>query len=210
MSALRKSAFSSSTRCCSPTDRSSMRGVGIDEEPVLHSQCLDAVARGVEVEHGSAAELVAEDDVLRDGEHRDQLEVLVHHADARGDRVGRARELPWVARRARSRPRRAGRARRSRSSAWSCPAPFSPRRQCTSPRCEGEVDLVVGEEAREALGDRARLEHRDARCGSFAARHGAILAYGDADACRTRRARALCVRGPRFSRAVPCASSGVR
>ena len=36
-------------------------GVRIDEEPVLLAQSLMRVARGVEVEHRSAAQLVAED-----------------------------------------------------------------------------------------------------------------------------------------------------
>ena len=59
-------------------------------------------------------------DVLGDGEHRDQHEVLVHHADARGHRVaGPARTSP-AGRRPGSRPRRAGTARRARSSGCSC------------------------------------------------------------------------------------------
>ena len=38
------------------------------------------------------------------------------------------------------------------------PAPFSPSSACTSPLREVEVDVVVGEHAREPLGDPAELE----------------------------------------------------
>ena len=39
------------------------------------------------------------------------------------------------------------------------PAPFSPRRACTSPAAELEVDVVVRDDARERLRDPAHLEH---------------------------------------------------
>ncbi len=42
------------------------------------------------------------------------------------------------------------------------PAPFSPSRACTSPRAQVEVDLVVGDDAGEALDDAPHLD-REAR-----------------------------------------------
>ena len=72
-------------------------GVGVDAEPVLLAELADAATGGVEVEHRPAAQLVAEHDVLGDREHRDQLEVLVHHPDAGGDRIRRAAELHRLA-----------------------------------------------------------------------------------------------------------------
>ena len=56
-------------------------GVGVDAEPVALAELHDPPAGGLEVEHRSAAQLVAQHDVLGDREHRDELEVLVHHAD---------------------------------------------------------------------------------------------------------------------------------
>ena len=66
--------------------------VGVDLEPVLGAELPDASAGATQVERQPLARLVAEDDVLGDREHRDELEVLVHHADARGDGVGGAAE----------------------------------------------------------------------------------------------------------------------
>ena len=173
MSASRNSALSSSTRCCSPTERSSTMASGSTREPVLLAELADAAAGGVEVEHRPAAQLVAEHDVLGDREHRDQLEVLVHHADAaRRSRRHELRELDGLAVERGSRRRRAGRARRSRSSACVLPAPFSPRRQCTSPSVERRSRRRRWRGRRGTLGDAARLEDGTSRRGSVRrARH---------------------------------------
>jgi len=50
-------------------------------------------ARGVDVEPAAGGLLVPEHDVLGDGEHRDQHEVLVDHADPCGHRVTGTREV---------------------------------------------------------------------------------------------------------------------
>ena len=97
MSASRYSALISSTRCCSPTDSVSTTSIGVDLEPVLRAQLADAGAGPVEVEHRAASRLVAQHDVLHDGEHRDELEVLVHHPDPRRDRIPGAAELHGLA-----------------------------------------------------------------------------------------------------------------
>ena len=130
--ASRSSALMISTRCCTPTGRSSTQGVGVDPqaEPLGQLEHLAARAPVAPVEQAEAGSrragppahrLAAERDVLGDGEDRHQHEVLVHHADPGADRVlGRADARP-ACRRPGSRPRRAGSARTGRSSAWSCP-----------------------------------------------------------------------------------------
>ena len=56
-------------------------GVGVDPQAIPVAELADAPPRFVHVEQRPLDELVAEDHVLRHGEHRDQLEMLVHHAD---------------------------------------------------------------------------------------------------------------------------------
>ena len=94
--ASRNSALTSSTRCCWPTDRSCTRASGSTVTP---KSALRAAmrSRGVEVEQGTAAQLVAQHHVLGDRERLHQLEVLVDHADAVGDGVGRAPEAHGLA-----------------------------------------------------------------------------------------------------------------
>ena len=62
-------------------------GVGIDDQPVLLLERSDTAPGFGDVEQSVLGELVAEDHVLGNGEHRDQLEVLVHHADPVVDRI---------------------------------------------------------------------------------------------------------------------------
>ena len=72
-----------STRCCTPTGQVLDQRVGVDVEAEPGGDLAHLRAGGGEVE--AAAELgllVAEHDVLGHGEHRDEHEVLVHHADA--------------------------------------------------------------------------------------------------------------------------------
>ena len=70
-------------------------GIRIDRQPVAVGELLDALARRAAVEDADRARgsglhrLVAEHDVLGDGHHRDEHEVLVHHADPQVDRVVR-------------------------------------------------------------------------------------------------------------------------
>ena len=66
--------------------------VGVDLEPVPLGQLADPLGRLRPVQHAQAAGLLAaQHDVLGDGEHRDQHEVLVHHADAGARSRRRAR-----------------------------------------------------------------------------------------------------------------------
>ena len=61
---------------------------GLDEQPVLLGQLAHALLGAPLVEE-DAGRLLAEHDVLRDGHHGDEHEVLVHHADAGMDGVAR-------------------------------------------------------------------------------------------------------------------------
>ena len=134
--ASRSSALMISTRCCTPTGRSSTSASGSTCRP-YRSESSARRGAPAPVEQPRAgrardrsrpgtagvparAPLVAERDVLGDGEDRHEHEVLVHHADAGRDRVPRRADLRPARRRSGSRPRRAGPARRARSSAWSC------------------------------------------------------------------------------------------
>jgi len=62
--------------------------IGVHLEPVLLTQTEDPLAGPARVEPSATGGLLAQDDVLQDGEVVGQLEVLVHHADAASDRVG--------------------------------------------------------------------------------------------------------------------------
>ncbi len=97
------------------------QGVRVHLQPVPLGQLPDLAAGPPAVEQARAAGgLHAEHDVLRDGEHRHQHEVLVHHADPGADRVLGRPDRDGLAVDAGSLPRRAGPARRGCSSAWSC------------------------------------------------------------------------------------------
>ena len=61
--------------------------VRVDVEPVALGELADRLPRLPHVQHAGGAVLPAEDQVLGHGEHLDQHEVLVHHADAGGDRL---------------------------------------------------------------------------------------------------------------------------
>ena len=94
MSASRKSALRISTRCCWPTEMSWIRASGSMAKPNVRASSCDALPCGRVVEEDAvAARLDGEHDVLGDGHHRDQHEVLVHHADPAADRVARRRHL---------------------------------------------------------------------------------------------------------------------
>ena len=73
------------------------RGVRVDDQAVARRQLAHALARRREIELRVLARLRAEHDVLDDGHHRDQHEVLVHHADAEADGIRRARHLDPLA-----------------------------------------------------------------------------------------------------------------
>ncbi len=69
-------------------------GVGIDLEAEAFAELPDPAARFLSVEEDRVGHrLVAEEDVLGDGEDRDQHEVLVDHVDPASDRVRRTGDV---------------------------------------------------------------------------------------------------------------------
>ena len=68
------------------------------------------------------------------------------------------------------------------------PAPFSPSRAWTSPRREVEVDVVVGDDAGEALDDAAHLDGEHGVAGAARAAAG----HGGGDGARRARPRRAC------------------
>ena len=64
-------------------------GVGPDREAEPLGELADALLRLALVDERALRRLSGEDDVLRHGHHRDEHEVLVHHADPRVDRLAR-------------------------------------------------------------------------------------------------------------------------
>ena len=64
-------------------------GVEVDLQAVFFRELLDLFARFLALDEAELRRLRAEDDVVEHGEHVDELEVLVHHADAeRGGIIG--------------------------------------------------------------------------------------------------------------------------
>ena len=101
--------------------------------------------------------LLAEEDVLGDGQHRDEHEVLVDHADAAGDRVGGSGDLDRLAVEqdlALVRRRQPVEDVHQRRLAGAVLA----EQGVDLARPDVEVDVVVGDDARIALGDAAHLE----------------------------------------------------
>ena len=92
--ASRESALMISTRCCDADRQVFDERVGVDVEPESGRDLADALARGVQIEDAAGlGGLVAQHDVLGDGEDRDEHEVLVHHADAGAHRVAGTLEV---------------------------------------------------------------------------------------------------------------------
>ncbi len=132
--------------------------VRIDREAERRRELADTLRRGVVVQQDAGVlRLLREHDVLRDGHDRDQHEVLVHHPDPELDRIFRRRDrdglpahqdLPRVGRVEPVEDAHEGR----------LAGPVLPQQGVDLAALEVEVDLVVREHAREALGDPAQLE----------------------------------------------------
>ena len=138
---------------------SSIRASRVDREPEALARARAtrcSAPREVE-EHAAVRRLVAEDDVLGDRHHRDQHEVLVHHADPRAIASFGEPRTDRLALAAGSRPRRAGRARRGCSSASTCRR--RSRRAGRGPRpAQVEARCRRSRRPREALRDLPQLE----------------------------------------------------
>ena len=132
-------------------------GARVDGQPESLRQLADLPLGLADVEHRAAARLVREHDVLRDRHHRDEHEVLVHHADPEVDRVARRADLDLVAAQkdlalvGRVEPVEDVHERRLAGSVLAQEGVHLAGRQL-------EVDLVVRDDSREPLGDAAELE----------------------------------------------------
>jgi len=133
-------------------------GVGVDVEAEAARNLAHELARGIEVEQPACLGLlVPEHDVLGDGEHGDEHEVLVHHADAGVHRVAWAGELlhdvvehdlalvGLVETVENVHERRLARA-------------VLAQQAVDLTGFDNEIDMVVGHECAEALRDAAKLE----------------------------------------------------
>ena len=159
--ACRDSALMISTRCWTPTGRSSMYASGSTWNPNRSEISLTRRRASARSMQPAAADgLVAEHHVLRDGEHRDEHEVLVDHADAGGHRVAGAGE-------------RHGRVVDEDLAAVGVVQPVEhvhqralagavlPEQRVDLARLDDEVDVVVGDQRPEGLGDALQLQlHR--------------------------------------------------
>ena len=118
-------------------------GVEVDLQAVFFRELLDLFARFLALDEAELRRLRAEDDVVEHGEHVDELEVLVHHADAeRGGIIGVV-DLDGLAVFASGwyRPK-------STLMSVDLPAPFSPSRAWISPflscRVMSSLALIPG------------------------------------------------------------------
>ena len=133
-------------------------GLGVDLEAEPPAELDDPPVGLVPVEEEAVGHrLLAEEDVLGDGQDRDQHEVLVDHADAAGDGVGRAgdpdrrpveQDLALVGRGQPVQDVHQGRLAR----------PVLAEEGVDLARVDLEVDPVVGDHARIALRDATHLE----------------------------------------------------
>ena len=104
------------------TDRQGVDpGVGIEVEAELLAERLDLAAGRLLVDEDRIRHrLLAEDDVLGDGQHRDEHEVLVDHADPASDGVSGTEDVDGLAVDEDRPLRPARRARTGCSSGWTC------------------------------------------------------------------------------------------
>ena len=114
-------------------------GVGIDDEPVVAGKPRHLGPRRARRRREQRAALGAEHDVLDHGQRLDQHEMLVDHADAGPDRVGRRADPLRLCRRCGSRRNRLRRSRTGSTSSVDLPAPFSPTMPWIVPRATARL-----------------------------------------------------------------------
>ena len=152
---MRYSALTISTRCCTPTGKSFTIASGSTAKPYCCDNSLDASGRPSHVDPAARlTDFIAEHDVFGDGKHGDQHEVLVHHADALGDGIVRIEHRTGLAVdenlaaiglvEAVEHVHQRGLAR----------AVFA-QQGVNLALFQSQIDVVVGEHARESLGDAA-------------------------------------------------------
>ena len=115
----RNSALTISSRCCSPTDSAETGRSGSSARP----NCCSMRLRPASPPARSSRPLLPGSPTSRlssTRKARGEVEMLVHHADAGGERIGRGADARPACLRPRSCRGRPGRRRTGCSSAWSC------------------------------------------------------------------------------------------
>ena len=152
----RASAFTISTRCCSPIDRSPTRARGSTLMPYraeASATCLRAAASS------SRKPVPTEREILGDRHRPDEREVLGHHPDPGGDRDARRGHRDGaavdadLARVGSGQPIQDAHQRRLAGAVL-------PEKGMDLPAADREIDPVVGNEAPEPLGDPPELDDR--------------------------------------------------
>ena len=175
-------------------------GVRVHVEAVALGDLPDPAAGGLEVEGAAAGALRAEGHVLRDGEHRHQHEVLVHHADPGGHGVPGAPEGHLGAVHQDASPARPVQAVEDVHQGGLA-RPVLAEEAVDLPGLHDEVDVLVGREGAEPLGDGLQ----------FQLHGGVVLLLGRPPARGGHATAASCGRGPRWRRWVRWSvSSGIR
>ena len=175
-----------------PSDRQRADlGLRIDLEPEPPAELDDALVGLGTVEERSAGRLLAEDDVLGDGQDRDQHEVLVDHVDATGDRVGRPGQSDRLA--VKQDLARVGRRQPVQDVHESGLAGAVLAEEGVDlARAHVKVDGIVGDDTRIALRDAAHLERRCVNCGDLRCHRCLVCAFTcryatSGPACRSTR-----------------------
>ena len=137
----------------------SISGVRVDVEAELFAERPDPAARLLLVdEDGIGHRLLAEDDVLGDGQDRDEHEVLVDHADPAIDRVVRAEDLHGLAV-DEDRPLVGHRQPIEDVHQRRLARPVLTEEGVDLARAQVEIDRVVGQDPGISLGDPAHRQH---------------------------------------------------
>jgi hypothetical protein len=168
------------------------QGVDRHLQAVALGDLAHLAAGGAAVQEAEPRALVPQLDVLGDGEHGDQHEVLVHHADARAHRVAGAGERDSLA--------------VDQDLALvgvvepvehvhqgALAGAVLPEQGVDLARLDDEVDGVVGDQVAEALGDAAKLElHRWTSLSSDLPEHADLIMSHASRTCRGGAPAARC------------------
>ena len=138
--------------------------VGVNVQAVLLFKLSDSPAGLFDVEQTVLGEFIAENHIFDDGKYRDQLEVLMDHADTLGNRIVHTIEADLGA--AHPNAASVGLVQTEHDVHQGALAGAVLAKQAVNfALVEGQADVFVGDHAGEGLGDVANLEDRDLRAG---------------------------------------------
>ena len=158
-------AFKISTRCCTPTGQLLDQRVRVDLQPIALRQLTDRTPGLPHVQQAGPAVLPAQDQVLGHGEHLDEHEVLMHHADAGGDRLlGVAADMLDAVDDDRALVRRKQPVEHVHQGRLA--GPVLPQQAVDLAGHDVQVDAVIGHQRPEPLGDTPQLETSSSGGGS--------------------------------------------